>query len=630
MFGFDRRQIGASESVEPMAGRSAAYRLASAEGRRRSARLERVGGEDSTTYQFLLGTLVDDVTLARACRIAWRWHTNPHKVLIALGDLTEPAYAASLASHAGLEIEPYDPDAVDMVEATSVRPDELALLVHIAAIEGRRLRLGVRDIRAWRWLSEPPSVSEAADLAANGLKRSRPEWSAATPMWLWQILCCVVAFGLLTGGASVDPGATLAALFALIALPFVVVTVVRALSLWQLARSHTGDAASFSAVPDSAALPVYTVMVPLHDEAEVVTNLLDGLLSLDYPPNRLDILLVLEESDAATRARFAEEVLPSHMRLVVVPTGKPQTKPRALNFAMTYARGDFVVVYDAEDEPEPDQLRQALAAFRRDPEHIGCVQARLNIYNPRASLLTRQFTIEYSALFDGILPTLARFDLPAPLGGTSNHFPRALLDALGGWDPYNVTEDADLGIRLARRRWRLAVIGSTTWEEAPRTLPSWFRQRTRWLKGWMQTMLVHMRRPGRLWRDLGALRFIGLQGVLGFLVLAALVHPWFYVLIAVAAWQGQLLVVPDDLIGMSLWGLAALNLLVGYSVAMLLGLVAALRRGHVALALHVLLLPFYWLAISLAAYRALYQLIRDPFLWEKTTHYARQRSRQRG
>lgn len=200
------------------------------------------------------------------------------------------------------------------------------------------------------------------------------------------------------------------------------------------------------------------------------------------------------------------------------------------------------------------------------------------------------------------------------------HFPRHLLEALGGWDPFNVTEDADLGIRLARRGWRVAVIGSTTWEEAPNRFGDWLRQRTRWLKGWMQTWLVHMRRPLHIIAELGERRFLSLQALLVGLVLSALIHPWFYVLIAVAAWQGRMLEFPETFLAQALWGLATLNLLVGYSVVMLLGIAAAYRRGHLSLVAHIVLLPVYWLAISLAAYRALYQLVRDPYRWEKTPH----------
>ncbi len=210
-----------------------------------------------------------------------------------------------------------------------------------------------------------------------------------------------------------------------------------------------------------------------------------------------------------------------------------------------------------------------------------------------------------------------------PLGGTSNHFPRAVLEAVGGWDPYNVTEDADLGIRLARAGWQVSVLPSTTWEEAPPTFRIWRKQRTRWLKGWMQTYLVHMRAPMRLWRELGVRGFLGLQVLMGGLILSALVHPWFYVLVAADLWQGRLLGVPDGMLGRTLLGVGLFNVVAGYLSAMALGAVAAARRGRRRLALHAVLMPLYWLGISLAAYRALWQLAVAPYYWEKTEHFAR-------
>ena len=188
-----------------------------------------------------------------------------------------------------------------------------------------------------------------------------------------------------------------------------------------------------------------------------------------------------------------------------MPDLQPRTKPKALNYALPLARGEYVVIYDAEDRPEPGHLRQALRAFRAGPSNLAAVQARLNLYNTnlyntKENWLTRQFTIEYCALFDGLLPALDRLRLPIPLGGTSNHFRASALRWLMAWDPFNVTEDADLGIRLARYGYRCRMLGSTTYEEAPARPMSWLKQRTRWLKGYMQTWRVHMNHPGALWR----------------------------------------------------------------------------------------------------------------------------------
>jgi len=224
-------------------------------------------------------------------------------------------------------------------------------------------------------------------------------------------------------------------------------------------------------------------------------------------------------------------------------SGPPsRTKPKALNYALPLARGEFVVIYDAEDRPEPDQLRRAL--HRGGPPNLAAVQARLNLYNASDSWLTSQFTIEYCALFDGLLPALDRLSLPIPLGGTSNHFRASALRWLMAWDAFNVTEDADLGIRLARSGYRCQVVASTTHEEAPARLMCWLRQRTRWLKGYVQTWLVHMRSPAALWRELGPRGFLAFQIMVGGTVLSALAHPWFYLLASMELapanfWRGR-------------------------------------------------------------------------------------------
>jgi cellulose synthase/poly-beta-1,6-N-acetylglucosamine synthase-like glycosyltransferase len=264
------------------------------------------------------------------------------------------------------------------------------------------------------------------------------------------------------------------------------------------------------------------------------------------------------------------------------------------------------VIFDAEDRPDRDQLRRAFAVFRRGPPSVACVQAALNIYNASDNWLTRQFTLEYCALFDALLPALDRLRLPIPLGGTSNHFRMAALKWLMAWDPFNVTEDADLGIRLVRSGYRCAVLSSTTFEEAPPALMSWLRQRTRWLKGYMQTWLVHMRSPRKLWRELGPFGFIGFQTIVGGTILSALVHPWFYVLAGIELAQGGLLVPPKAMLGWPFWVIAWFDLLTGYVASMALGFLSAQGRGYRHLFKDVPMMPLYWLMISAAAYRALW------------------------
>jgi cellulose synthase/poly-beta-1,6-N-acetylglucosamine synthase-like glycosyltransferase len=304
------------------------------------------------------------------------------------------------------------------------------------------------------------------------------------------------------------------------------------------------------------------------------------------------------------------------MRIVTVPSGEPRTKPRALNYALQDARGALVTVYDAEDIPGPDQLRRAAEAFIEGGPRLACVQARLGIYNADQSFLSRQFALEYSALFRGLLPALAYLGLPIPLGGTSNHFRRDLLRKWGGWDPFNVTEDADLGIRLARLGYQVSLIQAETLEEAPAAWRTWSGQRTRWIKGWMQTYLVHMRRPARLWRDLGWWRFFGFQVIIGGMILSILVHPWFYALAAVHGLAGGTIKPSSVVLG---W-ICGANLATGYGAAWLLTIATAMRSESPRRLLSAIWLPVYWLAISWAAYRALFELVKRPFHWEKTVH----------
>jgi cellulose synthase/poly-beta-1,6-N-acetylglucosamine synthase-like glycosyltransferase len=594
--------------------------------RRRARRVAPVA-ETVSPYAFLVGDLIDVETLQQASRVARRWRAWPHEVLVALGRISREQYAVALARHIGVGLVAVNGHARGAsIPAGAYPPDEVARIVVTEAKAGRTVQLTI-DQGAEGRLGATPTAEAALQEAVQGLARRRPEMSAAKRAVLWQVIAFTVFVGLLIGGFAVIPSEMPGALLALITIPFVLVTVLRLLALWPLlVRRRAGRYERTAApLPDDALLPVYTVMVPLYQERGVIPDLIAALSALDWPAGKLDILLVLEEGDAGTRARVAAAELPAGTRVIVVPAGKPRTKPRALNYALPFARGDIVVVYDAEDVPVPDQLRRAYAVLRAHPETIGCVQARLNIHNAHASWLAAHFTMEYAALFDGLLPMLERLDLPMPLGGTSNHFPRRLLEGLGAWDPYNVTEDADLGLRLCRSGWRVAVLASTTWEEAPVGYVNWRNQRTRWLKGWMQTMLVHTRRPVRLVSELGEARFLGLLAFLGGLVLSAIVHPWLYLVIAYEFWRGGLFEMPTTMIGQSLWGLAAFNLLVGYAVAMLLAVLAALRRGRWLLTAYVVLLPLYWLAISYAAYRALWQLVRNPFLWEKTRHSGRGR-----
>ena len=294
---------------------------------------------------------------------------------------------------------------------------------------------------------------------------------------------------------------------------------------------------------------------------------------------------------------------------------------------LLFARGTFTVIYDAEDRPEPDQLRRAIAMFLADDDNLACVQAALTIDNTVDSWLARLFTAEYAAQFDLFLPGLARLRLPLPLGGSSNHFRTAALRHVGAWDPYNVTEDADLGMRLGRFGYRATVINSTTYEEAPAHLRPWLRQRTRWFKGWMQTWTVHMRTPRRLLRELGPGGFLTFQLVIGGNVLSALIHPIFLASVIHAVVAGHPILSAESQSAALTW-LFGTSLIAGYLISIVLGMRGLARRGLLAHAWALALVPVHWVILSLAAWRALYQLVRDPQGWEKTEHGLAKNSRR--
>lgn len=470
----------------------------------------------------------------------------------------------------------------------------------------------------------PAKLKEQYDLdqAVNGLRRRQPGLSAGEPVWAWQKATLVLLLPAFATAAALAPEHAIFALAAILVLPFSCVVALRAAALWSASFPLRIHPVTDSVITADLNLPRYSLLVPLYDEAAIVPDLVAALSAIDYPRDKIEILLILESVDTDTRAAVAATPLPPQVTVVVVPDGSPSTKPRALNYAFRRATGDLVVVYDAEDVPEPDQLHRAASLLAADPR-LGCVQARLNVLNDRETWLTRQFAIEYTVLFDCLLPTLERLGLPVPLGGTSNHFPRAVLEAVGGWDPFNVTEDADLGIRLARRGWAVKVLPSTTWEEAPATFGTWLKQRTRWLKGWMQTYLVHMRKPAETVRDLGWLRFFGLQVLMGGLILSTLVHPWFYAVAIAEVAYGPLRTLHHHALSDIITVLGLANLVLGYVTGVALGWVAVAGRGRRRLAVSALLMPAYWLLISLAAYRALFQLASSPYRWEKTQHRPR-------
>ncbi|WP_240335387.1 glycosyltransferase [Pseudotabrizicola algicola] len=363
--------------------------------------------------------------------------------------------------------------------------------------------------------------------------------------------------------------------------------------------------------------PTVSVMVALYGESDIAPRLVRRLGKLDYPREQLEIVLVVEAEDSKTRSALARADLPPWMKIVVVPEGQIKTKPRALNFAIDHCRGSIIGVYDAEDAPESDQITRVVQRFAQRGPEVACLQGVLDFYNPTTNWLSRCFAIEYAAWFRVILPGLARLGLPIPLGGTTLFFRRAALEELGGWDAHNVTEDADLGMRLYRHGYRTELIGSVTEEEANCHTMPWIKQRSRWLKGYMMTWATHMRDPVLLWRQLGTWKFAGFQVLLlctlsQFVLMPVLWSFWL-------PWLGLPHPIADALPPALIFGLMGV-LLVTEIVNLSLHLCALHLSRHPIRRWWVLMMHFYFPLGALASYKAGWELVRNPFYWDKTTH----------
>jgi glycosyltransferase XagB len=374
---------------------------------------------------------------------------------------------------------------------------------------------------------------------------------------------------------------------------------------------------------DDGDLPLYTLIIPLYREVRVIPQLLNALRQLDYPSAKLDVKIVIEEKDTLTREALSAIDLPSWIDVVCAPDGQPRTKPRALNMALKEARGTYTVIYDAEDVPDPLQLRHSVATFASQPPHVACLQARLVIDNTHDSWLTTFFTIEYSQLFDVLNPALTRYQLPVPLGGTSNHFRTDVLREVMGWDAWNVTEDADLGFRLALNGYGVGDLPSSTFEEAPAHLKAWLHQRSRWLKGWMQVCITHSRHPIKAYQALGCVPFLTMIALSFGTVLTAMVYPFGLALAVYSVIQFPLMSpLPISASWINHMLLAQSLLLVGLgAIAMIWpARIALKRRGLHTLLPYTWALPLYYLLISIAAWLAFFELFYAPYRWNKTDH----------
>ena len=372
--------------------------------------------------------------------------------------------------------------------------------------------------------------------------------------------------------------------------------------------------------PNGRQWPRYMVILPMYHEKDILPDLIASLSKLDYPKDRLEIRLLIEADDQETLTAAQALNLHAPFKIVPIPPSQPRTKPKACNVGIEDGEADLLVIYDAEDRPEPDQLKKAAWGFAQAPANVACIQARLGYYNARQNLLTRCFAVEYATWFGLCLPGLDYLQAPIPLGGTSNHFRLDLLRRLGGWDEFNVTEDCDLGLRLFRQGYRTRILESTTWEQACPSLPWWIRQRSRWVKGYIQTWCIHTRDFFRFHDSLGILNSLQFHLLVAGTFFSQLLNPlyWLMTMLWLTCSPAGL----DAFFPLPVFLMGSFCLFIGNFLFVYGSAVACHRRGIPELAKYALAMPFYWLLMSLGAWKGFLQLFHAPHFWEKTRHFA--------
>lgn len=468
--------------------------------------------------------------------------------------------------------------------------------------------------RAQEKLFQLPLVTEST----RGLETRQPEESAHRLLTRPQRTALIVLAVIALLGFVILRGEFFVVLAGIVILLYAAVVVFRTYVIYRGAKYGRAELVSPEEIASLTDLPVYTILCPLFREAGVLPQLVKAIGSLNYPISRLDVKLLLEADDTETLEAIKDYKLASYFDVVVVPAEGQRTKPKACNYGLLFARGEYTVIYDAEDIPEPDQLKKALFLFRKHGEKIGCVQAKLSYYNAHQNILTGWFALEYLAWFSFFLPGLQDLGLPIPLGGSSNHLRTDLLHKVGAWDPNNVTEDADLGMRLLRHGYETVVVESTTGEEANSDFVNWVRQRSRWGKGYAVSWLVQMRHPLALFHDLGFWGFLAIQLMLGGsyalsllnLMMWSLTITWFLTAFGFIAY----------LFPGWVYFVALTELLIGNFFFVYLNIWSAEHLKDYRLARLALLSPVYWLMMSLAMIKATLQIVDKSTFWEKTVH----------
>ena len=595
---------------------------------------------------FLLDFGFPGKLLETATRNAFACGTTAADELIAFSALYQNTYYRLLAKH--LDVRFVTNDEIEKIYLHSrdplaaLHPNNIvwgytgnstlrAIVAPSTRLIGRLEKMVAVSERTDRIVITSPSIlksviskeieTELTEDAVNRLAIAEPLSSARFGADAWQGAILIILIGLIVAFGSLQPSATALGIHLLVSLFFFSCVVLRLLAT----LNHRKHKIASIEPTSNRAKPIYSVMVALLDEAEVVPDLIKAMRALRWPRAKLEIKLVCEAGDQSTIDALRAEELDARFEIITVPKSDPQTKPKALCYALGFSTGKYITVYDAEDRPHPEQLLEAYSAFTASDEKLACVQAPLVSANPQRNFWTALFHFEYSGLFKGLLPWLASIRAPILLGGTSNHFRRAALLDIGAWDPHNVTEDADLGLRIWRKGYRTDMITRPTWEDAPTEFKTWLPQRTRWLKGWMQTWIVQIRQPLALQANMSLSAFIITQILLTGTIVSALLHPIVLVkAIALTIWfvsnaTGDIWITSLAIVD---W-LTVICAYMGFIALCWKSTDSSTRRY---LRTRQLLVPIYWVAISIAAWRALHQLIYDPYRWEKTPHTRHEKS----
>lgn len=510
------------------------------------------------------------------------------------------------------------------------KPKKVFVTNHFNELFFTKLQSLYVKIKTIHPLSIPPTKRFSMINAGMGYKKQkyvthttlRYKESAIESIILNQQLFCIIVLECFIVGLFLNALTTILIVMSILSVIYlldILFTVYLVLKTLHTTNEVTFQKGELSNISESS-LPLYTILCPLYNEAHMIPQFLKGISQIDYPANKLEVLLLLEEDDLTSIAMVKNMNLPSYVRVTIVPQSFPKTKPKACNYGLSQAKGEYLVIFDAEDVPDPLQLKKAFIGFQKVDKNVLCLQAKLNYYNPHQNLLTRFFTAEYSLWFAVTLTGLQSINTIIPLGGTSNHFRTNDLKRINAWDPFNVTEDADLGMRLFKQGYQTAILDSVTLEEANSHVGNWLRQRSRWIKGYMQTYLVHSRDIIGFVRTQGIHALI-FQLVIGGKIAFIFINPLLWITtISYFIFHGIFGSFIETIYPTSILYIAITSLIFGNSLYLFCYMLGCVKNNQWSLIKYIYIIPFYWLLMSVAGCLGLYQLIFRPHYWEKTIH----------